>query len=152
MDQDRNDRTNAIGLYHYARSYHDSARALLAAKVNTTHPDAPVTYLYFHAIELFLKAFLRAHGHTVEELEKRFRHDIGRMRDRATELGFDVFMDEDCVVLGYMEKTDVMLRSRYIRTGYFKRPTNEALERTATSLRETVCTAVHQITGVHVRS
>ena len=152
MEQDRNERTNAIGLYHYARSYHDSARALLAAKVDTTHPDAPVCYLYFHAIELFLKAFLRAHGHTVEELEKKFRHDIVRMRTRATELGFDRFMDEDSVVLSYMEKTSVVLKSRYIETGYFERPTNEALERTATSLRNTVCGEVRRITGVKVRS
>lgn len=152
MDQDRNNRTNAIGLYHFARSYHDSARALLAAKVKTTHPDAPISYLYFHAIELFLKAFLRAHGHTVEELEKKFRHDIGRMRDRATELGFDLFMDEDRVVLAYMEETNVVLKSRYIETGYLERPTNEALERTATSLRDTICAAVRRITGVNVRS
>lgn len=151
MDQDRNDRTNAVGLYHYARSYHDSARALLAAKVTTTHPDAPVSYLYFHAIELFLKAFLRAHGHTVEELERKFRHDIGKMRDRATDLSLHFFMDEDRVVLAYMVKTKVVLKSRYIETGYFERPTNEALERTAKSLRNTVCAAVRELTGVNVR-
>lgn len=80
------DRTTAVGLYHYARSYHDCTKVLEAAQVRTTHKDAPVSFLYFHAIELFLKAFLRLHGHTVEELEKRFRHDIKRMRKRVSAL------------------------------------------------------------------
>ncbi len=150
MNDDKEERTTAVGLYHYARSYHDSAKALEAAKVRTTHPDAPLTYLYYHSIELYLKAFLRAHGHTVEELEKKFRHHIGRMRTRATELEFE-FLDEDKVVLDLMEGSSIVLKTRYISTGAFTRPTNEALERTATSLRETTCSAVGRLTGVPVR-
>ena len=144
------DRTTAVGLYHYARSYHDVAKALEAANVRTTHAHAPISFLYFHAIELFLKTYLRLHAHTVEDLEKKFRHDIKRMRKRVTALGFDL-MDEDLEVFAYMEQTDIVMKSRYIRTGAFRTPTTEALERTATSLRETTCAAVRQITGVRVR-
>lgn len=151
MINDGDDRTTAIGLYHYGRSYHDSARVLGLADVRTTHPHAPVSYLYFHAIELFLKAYLRAYGHTVREMEKEFRHDIKRIRERASVLDFQ-FMDEDLVVLGYMESTDVVMKSRYIRTGYLESPTVEALERTASSLRETTCIAVREKSGVMVRS
>lgn len=149
MTDDREDRTTAVGLYHYGHSYHEAARALSVAKFRATHPDAPLTYLYFHAIELFLKAYLRAHSHTVDDLERRFRHDIKRMRKRAAELGFD-FEDEDLVVLAYMEKTPVVINSRYISTGAFSRPTNEALERTATSLRFTTHAAVSQISGIRL--
>ena len=149
MSDDREDRTTAVGLYHYGHSYHEAARALGVAKFRATHADAPLTYLYFHAIELFLKAFLRAHGHTVDDLERKFRHDIKRMRKRATALGFD-FMDEDLVVLSYMEQTPIVINSRYIRTGYFQRPTNEALERTATSLRTTTHASVSQISGIRL--
>lgn len=149
MIDDCEDRTTAVGLYHYGHAYHEAARALSVAKFRTTHPDAPLTYLYFHAIELFLKAYLRAHNHTVQELERRFRHDIERMRERAIELGFD-FQDEDLVVLGYMGKTPVVMNSRYISTGFFSRPTNEALERTATGLRFTTHAAVSQISAVRL--
>lgn len=151
MINDGDDRTTAIGLYHYGRSYHDSARALDLAKVRTTHPHAPVSYLYFHAIELFLKAYLRAYGHSVRALEKEFRHDIKRIRERASVLNFQ-FMDEDLIVLGYMERTDVVMKSRYIRTGCFESPTVESLERTASSLRETTCITVREKSGVIVRA
>jgi hypothetical protein len=149
MTDDRDARTTAIGLYHYARSYHEAARALYNAKVQSTHPDAPVSYLYFHCIELFLKAYLRLHGHTVKQLESAFGHKIKRMKERASERGFD-FMEEDLQVLAYMEKTDVVINSRYITTGAFERPSNEALDRTAASLRETVSSAIEQVAGIKV--
>ena len=104
----------------------------------------------FIASELFLKAFLRAHGHSVRELERTFGHNIQRMRERAVELGFEL-MDEDLEVLSFMEQTPVVIDSRYIRTGYFERPTNEALERTAISLRETTGELIRRTTGVNVR-
>lgn len=149
MTDDRNDRTTAVGLYHYGHSYHEAARALGHATLRTTHPDAPLAYLYFHAIELFLKAYLRGHHHTIDELERRFRHDFKRMRKRAVELGFD-FRHEDLVVLAYMEQTPVVMNARYISTGYFQRPSNDALERTATSLRSTTHAAVSQIFGIRL--
>ena len=131
-------RTTPLGLYNYACSYHQAARALRKMKFPTTHPGSPVSFLYFHAIELFLKSFLRLHGHTTEELSSRkFGHDYGRMRDRAVELGLDL-MDEDCVVLDHLEHTDVVIRARYLKTGYYEEPTLKALERTAKSLRESV--------------
>lgn len=149
MTDDREARTTAVGLYHYGHSYHEAARALFLAKFRATHRDAPLTYLYFHAIELFLKAYLRAHGHTVDDLERKFRHDIKRMSKRVTELGFE-FHDEDLDVLSYMERTPVVINSRYISTGYFQRPSNEALERTATSIRFTTHAAVSQISGINL--
>ena len=149
MTDDREDRTTAVGLYHYGHSYHEAARALSQAKFRATHPDAPLTYLYFHAIELFLKAYLRANGHTVADLERRFGHNIERMRKRACELGFD-FQDEDLEVLSYMEQTPIVMNSRYISTGYFQRPANEALERTATSLRFTTHESVSRISGIRL--
>jgi hypothetical protein len=97
---DADARTTQVGLYNLACSYHQAARALKKLKLRTTHPTSPVSFLYFHAIELFLKSFLRMHGHTVAELRKKFSHGFGPMRDRAAELGLD-FMDEDLVVLAH---------------------------------------------------
>jgi hypothetical protein len=51
------DRTPDLGFFNYARSYQMAGDALVAAKVNSPFADMPVRLLYFHAIELYLKAF-----------------------------------------------------------------------------------------------
>ena len=49
---DDDERTNALGLFNTARSYWRSAEHLSAAGLEVTHPRAPVTFLFCHAIEL----------------------------------------------------------------------------------------------------
>jgi hypothetical protein len=56
------DRTNEVGFFNTAETYWKSAQALYNAKVKATHPLSPVLFLYYHAIELYFKAFLRGHG------------------------------------------------------------------------------------------
>ena len=68
----REDRTTDIGLYHYARSYRAAADHLRTVDLDVTHPRAPISFLYFHAVELYLKSFLRLHGLSVSKLQ-----DIG---------------------------------------------------------------------------
>jgi|SRR5450631_550035 hypothetical protein len=71
------DRTNEVGLFNPAESYSKSAAALYEAKVKASHPLSPVLFLYYHAIELYLKAFLRGNGHSAKELRsKKFGHRI----------------------------------------------------------------------------
>ena len=81
------ERTNEVGLFNAAETYWRSAGALYAAKVKATHRLSPVLFLYYHAIELYLKAFLRGHGHSVAELRSKFGHRIGWLSDRAAQLG-----------------------------------------------------------------
>jgi hypothetical protein len=50
--------------------------ALQKAQVKATHPDDPICFLYFHAVELYLKSFLRAHGASVEELRTKYGHRL----------------------------------------------------------------------------
>jgi HEPN domain-containing protein len=126
------ERTTPIGLFNYAHSYWLSAAALKDAKAQVTHPDAPVCFLYFHAIELYLKAYLRAEGHSVRDL-LAIGHDAAKLREAAIGRGLQLD-DEDVEVLTLMRETDAVIGSRYIRTGYFQRPTIEALDRTCTSL------------------
>lgn len=52
-DIDDDERTNPVGLFNTARSYWRSAEHLSAAGLKITHPEAPVTFLFCHAIELF---------------------------------------------------------------------------------------------------
>jgi hypothetical protein len=66
---DSDDRTSAVGLFNTARSYWHSAVYLNDASLELTHPLAPVTFLFYHAIELYLKADLRASGKAVARCE-----------------------------------------------------------------------------------
>jgi hypothetical protein len=132
------DRTNEVGLFNTAESYWKSAAALYEAKVKASHPLSPVLFLYYHAVELYLKAFLRGNGHSAKELRsKNFGHRICCLTDRASALGLS-FMDEDKEVFSIMGTTDALLRSRYIQTGAVNWPTPESLDRICRSLRESI--------------
>jgi len=145
---DDNERTNSMGLFNTAEAYWKSAVALKKAKVEVGHSDSPVRTLYYHAIELYLKALLRQHC-SVDVLSKKFGHNTTRMTKKAEELGLSI-MDEDREVFALMGKTDVVIRARYIRTGSGTFPTLEALNRTGKSLRENVGTILRKA-GIMVR-
>jgi hypothetical protein len=70
---DDEERTNAVGLFNTARSYWRSAESLTGAALEITHPRAPITFLFCHALELYLKAYLRGTGHSVADLKQK-RH------------------------------------------------------------------------------
>lgn len=132
------DRTTPVGLFHYAESYWLSARALEAKRVKCTHPDEPVNFLFYHAVELLLKAYLRQQGMAPRVMaSKPFSHNVGALARRAEELGLWL-MDEDKEVMALMESSDAVIRSRYIQIGAFRRPTHGALDRTCKSLHETI--------------
>jgi hypothetical protein len=136
------DRTTALGLFNYARSYRASADHLLAAKLSVPHAHAPLTYLYYHAIELYLKAYLRSRNQTVEDL-KKIGHSISKIAARVQSFGL-ILDDEDKEVLSLMAEADNVIRSRYIQTGAFSRPEEEALGRTCTALEGQVAGAFAQ--------
>lgn len=141
---EENDRTIPIGLFNVADSYSKAATVLLKTKVISTHPGSPISFLQYHAIELFLKSFLSLNGHNVQELASRkYGHRTCCLRERAVELGL-IFQDEDNEVLSLMATTDAVIRSRYMQTGFFTWPSNEALERTCKSLRRSVGEALRK--------
>ncbi len=131
-------RTTPLGLYHYAVSYWKSAEKLSKAKFaeRVTHKDAPVTFLYYHAIELFLKSFLLKKGKGLDDL-KKFRHNIKQLAALAQEFGFQ-FSEEGLEVIRLTVDYNNIMRSRYIETGAFRRATVEALERLCEDLNEAV--------------
>ena len=144
---DHNERTNSIGLFNTAEAYWLSASKLAATEVRHGFADLPVRTLYYHAIELYLKALLRQH-YSVDELQSKFRHNIKRMTTKARKHGL-VAMDEDRQVFSLM-KGDVLIRARYIHTGFGTYPTVAALDRTCKSLRYSVG-KILQEAGVKVR-
>jgi hypothetical protein len=133
---ENNERTNSMGLFNAAEAFWKSAVALEKAKVKVGHAESPVRTLYYHAIELYLKALLRQH-YSVDMLGKKFGHNTTRIVKMAEELGLLV-MDEDREVFALMGDTDIVVRARYIRTGSGTFPTLEALNRVCKTLRESV--------------
>lgn len=135
---DDDGRSSPLGFFNVAESYWAAAVALEKAKVKCTHPNSPISFLYYHAIELYLKAFLRMHGHSAKQLSgRKFGHNTCCLSERAAVLGLH-FDDEDLQVFSLMACTDAVIRSRYIQTGYFRWPAPEALDRTCKSLRQSV--------------
>jgi HEPN domain-containing protein len=133
-------RTKPLAFFNFAESYWQAARTLERAKVKSTHPTAPVYFLYYQAIELYLKSFLRMHGHTAKELAgKKFGHRTCCLKERSEQLGL-AFMDEDLEIFSLMATTDAVIRSRYILTGPATWPTLEGLERVCKSLRQSIGT------------
>jgi hypothetical protein len=141
-DEGAIDRTTSLGLFNYARAYHLSASHLAKAKIRAGHAHAPVSFLYYHSIELYLKSFLRLRETSVESLRK-LGHRLSSLATAATERGL-FLMDEDREVISLISADDMMIRARYIRTGFSRQPANEALERTCASLHETVRDALRK--------
>lgn len=137
-DEDRitdDDRTTEIGLFNFAHSYWRSAVALHLAKVEATHWEDPVWFLYIHAVELYLKAFLCAHNLTPADL-KRLGHRISDLASAAKDLGL-TFDDEDDEVVALLSTID-LTTFRYIKTGAWTRPHLNALDRTCNSFHDSV--------------
>jgi hypothetical protein len=89
------DRSTPLGLFNYARSYWQSAVLLHHARAKVTHPDAPVTLLLAHAIELYLKVFLRLRGvgrpllvTTLKSLLMKHLHAVSRSGRKRSTLGW----------------------------------------------------------------
>jgi hypothetical protein len=149
-EDDEEERTTSIGLFNYAHSYWRSAVALQGVKVRATHTTEPVSFLYIHALELYLKAFLLLNGIPLDVLRSRkYGHKICCLSDKARTFGFR-FADEDVEVLSIIACLDI-IDYRYIKTGGFHRPTNEALDRTCRSFHEQVETAL-RASGIATRN
>ena len=66
-------------MFNFGHSFYEAGRKLQSvdSQRNSTHPDSPVEFLYWHAIELFLKAFLLADGISVEALRRQpYGHNV----------------------------------------------------------------------------
>ena len=143
------DRTMPLGLFNYARSYWQSGVRLHDGRAKVTHPDAPVSLLLAHAIELYLKAFLRLRGLGIDEVRNSFGHDFKKLVDEAGSRGLDL-MNEDMDIAAILTEKELIRRSRYIETGYYQRPGLAALSRTCRSLDQSVSAAFSDA-GMDVR-
>jgi HEPN domain-containing protein len=141
-------RTTSIGLFNTAEAFRLSAMALPTIKVSSGFAEMPVRFLYYHALELYLKALLRQQ-HSAAALSKKFVHKIERLLKGAEALGL-LITDEDREVFSLMANTNAVVESRYLKTGSKTWPTLGALNRTCGSIRDSVGVILHK-NGVPVR-
>jgi hypothetical protein len=134
------ERISAVGLFNTARSYWRSAEYLSAARLEVTHPHAPATFLFCHAIELYLKAYLRGAGSDVSQL-KQLGHRVASLAESAIKSGLGIGPDHS-EILNHIDDADVAIEARYIITGFKNRPTNEALSIVAVMLDQAICSAL----------
>lgn len=120
---DQDDRTNALGLLGFAHSYWVAAVTLQNTPRSDPHRNAPVDYLYYHAIELYLKSFLRLKDVSLSQL-RRISHRIDRLYDAAVECGLtDKEGSRELAALINLH----YLPARYLSTGIYTVPTHPAL-------------------------
>lgn len=107
-------RTTPVGMLHYAHAYAVSAITLAKEDIGVTHSDAPVRFLFSHAIELYIKAYLLLKGVPVKELRSRaLGHDLKKLTSKAVELGLDVSEEHRLSI----EVANEAILDRYIETG-----------------------------------
>ncbi len=129
------DRTpTAIGTFNFANSYRQAGSALRSLEWanRVSHPRSPVEFLHWHAIELFLKAFLLASGMDEKEL-RGYGHNLNKLVEVVTKRGLALGSD-DSEVLSLMPTADDMIDLRYIKVGWKLAPELEALETTSNNI------------------
>ncbi len=87
--------SQAASLYSVGVAYHQQADRLLAAveaELKALPPEfgRPVRFLHSHAIELYLKAYLRLHGISLRELKDDFGHNLRNLHAASKSRGFAI--------------------------------------------------------------
>ena len=141
-------RTTPVGLFHYAHSYAASALSLSRADVAGTHIDAPIRFLYSHAVELYLKSYLLLNGTSLALLRSReLGHNVEQLLERAQERGLMVeeFHREQAKLM------NEAILDRYIQTGSRTVLSNDALLNFCVQLHDQIGCLVYLDAGLKRR-
>src|SRR5436190_19491218 len=107
------DRTPPIGLFNFAESYRIAADILAHQHAKELRFDSPIRYLFYHSIELYMKAFLRSGGLTMQDIKERLGHRFSRMRAECMSSGL-AFDTSELAILDYIG--DDYMEARYLVT------------------------------------
>jgi hypothetical protein len=140
------DRSPPIAFFLSAESFLQAA--IHAQKATDTKTlklrfEMPVYYLYSHAIELTLKAFLRAKGLTAKELanSQRWGHDLLKLWDGCFEHGLTLDMQTRLTtgaVIDILAPYAASYEFRYVQTGAKTLPSLDAVREAAEVLRAAI--------------
>jgi hypothetical protein len=138
------ERTTALGLFHFAHSYAASAACLRRSPVRASHADAPIRFLYSHAIELYLKSFLRMHGLTVAELKSReLGHKTSVLAEKAMSLGLVI----NSTHRAQIDFVDSAILDRYILVGARATIDDDAFHSLCSYLNESIGSQIYARQG-----
>ena len=129
------DRQPPLGFFNYAGSFLDAARHLaLAADTGELRLrfDAPIYFLYSHALELTLKAFLRAKGYSAQCLASReFGHKLGVLWRECIKEGLSTEPVNGAFIEAMIDVLDPLAAAyefRYLKIGPKQVPQLDELE------------------------
>jgi hypothetical protein len=145
----RKELTTPLGFFNYALSYRAAADKLRICKLRAIFPHAPVLFTYYHSIELYLKAFLRAHRMSVESLQNDIGHDFKKLQHMCVDHGFS-FDGEAREALDIMAAPGAWLSTRYLEIGFHRYPRISVLARVCRRIDRQVG-AILSKKGVHIR-
>lgn len=138
-------RTSPVGLFHHAHSYSVSAATLTKSGIRVTHPEAPIRFLYTHAIELYLKSFLMVKGISLARLRSRaLGHDLCALFREAVNLG----LVPDRPMESEISSLNDAIRDRYIETGVRHILPIQALHSLCESLNRQVGPIIYSIAKI----
>ncbi|EAU45693.1 hypothetical protein R2601_09098 [Salipiger bermudensis HTCC2601] len=105
-------------------------------------------FLYFHAIELYLKSYLMAFGFTEGQLRKRkYGHNICCLANEAEGHGLTL-ADTDRHVVLHLSESDNIMTSRYIKLGVHSRLPFDVLHETCYRLHAEIGPKAYEGSGV----
>ncbi len=81
---------SAEAFLYGSRRYCRAANILIKSENYVGNIDDPIYILYFHAMELLLKAFLRKKGVATSDLKFEYTHNLTRLYDKSIDLGLMV--------------------------------------------------------------
>jgi len=144
------DRTSSMGLWKYAKDYLDAGYTVTTSGPQTLAP-IPAYYLYCHAIELALKAYLRGTGASIADL-KRIGHDLSKARKKAIGIGLRDICELTPEQVEAIELANPIYSKKefeYIAVGFKTLPNIKVLQATAGSLIYGIKTFCHEKRLVH---
>ncbi len=107
-----------LAWFNLAHAYlHDAAVLKAAPRPSGGFYEEPVRFLYFHSIELFLKAYLRLQGIEENELGRPpYSHSLTNLADEVERRGL-VIAQRVGLVCDAARGFDKPTEARYIKTG-----------------------------------
>lgn len=140
-----------LAWFNLAHAYlHDAATLNAAPKPKVGHYEAPVRFVYVHAIELFLKAYLRLHGLDDATLaSRRYSHHLDRLANEAEKRGLLISRRVRRICNAAADLDDP-ITARYIKTGARRVIPANRLHEAARDLQTRVETALRDA-GIAMR-
>ena len=122
--------TTPIGYWNVAEAYRAGAQLLARdLKGHGGWSSQPTKYLYYHAIEIHLKAPIST-GMTAAQL-RGLSHGFRKLVDVANGHGFGLVEATDLQTIDNIDRDGNYIKARYHHVGYFRVATIQSLDMTA---------------------